>query len=1739
MAANRVQLEAILKFVGVQVNPGVFNQISRAAAGMPGPVQQFNRNLQQSVGVANNVNNSLQKTKNQLTGSERAARLFLQRMAQFAILLPTFATLNKSIQGGVKFLFDFDAAIKDIIRVDVGKLGDKFDDIAERAFKLSDAFGTSALEAANTIKVYTQAGFELEKATELARLSILATKASTLDAAGATEFLLAATKQFKLEGQDLERALDSLVAAEDLSALEAQDIADAFRTGGNSLAQFGKDINDGIALIAGLREQTRKSGNEIGTFFKTLQTRIFAAGESRAAIESLGVAVQNLDGTLRPTLDVLNDLKVSFDGMTESQVANAAKAIAGVRQFESLIGTINSLDRVNQLSAASSNSAGAARKKEEVDAQKLSRRLDELVVAGQKLAFALGEAGATDFFKNTLKTITSMVDGLTRVVTLLDSIKVPVLPILAPLALKAAGQVFGLGGPGGAGGRNAPGGGGGNLNAATTQNVAALQQMAASVSQLTQQLRVLTGVTGSQIQSQKASAAATQASIAASRLQVASHQQSTSWYAKSVTIYKGTVGSIQNAGARFAVQYALLTVGVTVITAGLNALSDRLLKSDSALVQFAGGLTETVASGGQLAGQFAALGGKAALTAGLLGSLSDSITKALAAIDDDVKASKEFVDTNLRSDRLRGAPRALSAGTEGLGFLQSLGKGIGGRTEQQANFDKIFKEAFQSLSGSTKTFIKDIQDLKEVLFDPSRGKETIRELVKLDSAAFVNKEALAELRNSYDENGKSTLAFRDQLNLFLHSLGQVDEEVDKATGMLKNLIFTFKDMKELQELIGFAQSVNKLGRALREASAAPEDFATGIDKMRLEAQYAKEDFADAQRSFEALRQSLVTQGSVEAGFSVEGANKFIGELSKLLDQSNAGAAISEFLSKRTTEEKAFAEEFLKIDEDRRNAVIKNVEATSSLENEIYKRGQENLKAQREAAFAAADALAKFKNELINVGTLEADTSLMSNITKLNSSDVKSVLAGTSELPKAIQEVINSTFVDGLKRAEMNLSQVADETANTITPIEVRMASLREEIAKLGNVQPNTEKAAKKEVLERELAARALDKQVAEQDGYIKSLEALRTLTTETKKAQEEAARAEAERLKKTEALTNATHDFAKSIKEVNKGFEEFVKQRIEDLAQKQASAYEEVKSAQQAVLGSTEALAGAYRDFISAVIQFNGVMAEAKVRANLLGRDIGILNGGIVTFQDRLTSLNDSFTSVLDDANMSLEQRIQLETELAQQTLSFLQQAQDEIVNAGLGIFGQSAEENQGLQRGIDGLAFVAEQLGGSFENFLNMDPQELDQLSQSLLNLPVEFRQSILDALSFLPSTASIGGFSVEQLQQAIGQIGAGVAPEQGLPAIADLTAQQVEQLKILSQLGTEQAKLQLSQVVAAYQALEKAQEQLDVAKIQEERAHEGFERVSAAVAAEMATIETGNLERRELLRQVMAANNADTLNSIENRAQLFAEQNSVFREVGNNIVQGIAQAINARMAQLEAQTALNNFNTMQDFGNQAKGYIPNFATGNLSPREAAGLLHAASREKKMMPHGARLAVANTHEAIIPMYKNFAGGNSEGSAIAASINSIRTLDQTMVAAIAASVSNTLSKISTDSGNEAALDKISGLLSDLNSSLIQVRDSNLVIKNNTTGLATTATSKAPGAAVAPAGQEVRISLQTNQNNTVTITGLENLRDQLQRALQETTSKQAAEQLEALMAQLDPVFQALNERGIISSFGQSR
>lgn len=1737
---NKINLQAVLQLNGVQINPAIFQKISRQTASLPANLQNVQRLLGQINGSAQTVGQSIGTIKQQLTASEKVSNLFVNRMAQFAVLLPIFSTLNKNLQGGVKYMADFEHEIRRIIALDPGKLGDKFDVIAKSALEIGQKFNQSSLEVVSSIKIFAQAGRSLTESIELANTAALAAQVTTLDLAQAQELLISTTQVFSREGVKAAQVLDAISKAEDISASDAIDFYEAFRTGGNALEFATESLEDTIGLIAGLREQSRKSGSEIGTFFKTISTRILAAGDSKSALEGLGVQVQNVDGSLRPLLAILNDTKVAFDGLSESEQVNAAKTIAGVRQFESFIATLSSLDKANQVSAEASNSAGRAEEKRAIIAESLKSKLEGLQVAFEGLVNAFGNAGLQDFFKDALKFGTLLLKTLGGAATLIDQIGGSITPILGLFAVKAAKNIFGLGGgASGVGAINSP------QIQATNTNTQALNLLTASVGKLT--------------------LATTNPSIAAKVAQTNPISGTGSFVNA-----RPFSPSIATGQGRFQSARDSLNTGASKIGDEFNKLNGtvKLVGTTLAGVFIAGPLSKIGGVLGEVSStalqtglSFSNISGKAGILAGTLTLAADTAIKFAQAVTEHNKAIDDQTKTENRSTGINQISK-LGGTNFGTTIVDNLTSSI---KQYKTSFGKdfiggindVFNDAFRGeAGGKLREFGLGVKDFQEIIANP----QFIQGLANNKDAIFANEEALTELKGSFDENGKATKSSAELLKLLYQALGVTAGGISEAIKQNKYLFKTLEDINQAQENLDLVSTFDALDAELKTLNTTAGEV-TGIDKLR-------QTFELLDGSIEGLiskREALSELGKLGklAGFTSKEFAGVFNELQLLLKlRQERGAqdpdvkdSFKDFFGRFTEEQNKSLQEFLKIDDETKKKTTEKAKAKGAVEQDIIennkKRTEELFKVTQDADAAAqdfSDGLAKistkltpdFLKELLNVKP--EDISKVLGERGPNKPKTGEDIPEKSKLSSRIKGIIVDSFDDGLGKAKQGLESAVQKNNTASKEFEGQIADITKRIEAFGNPAKDTTAAREREQLVIERSSILIKKKHAEDEGSLGVLQALLKVGEQERKAKDREIEATQKYAKELNEAANAQHDFKKSINDSNREFEQFKKQKIEDLLAKQAAAAQELGQATGEVISATSSVSDAYKEFKHVILDVNGAFAEAQITSNHFGRDIKILNGSIVGFDDRLSSLNKSFTSVLQDANITVQKRIELERQLANETLAFLQQAQSEISGAGTTVFGQSSQENQQLGKGIAGLTYVAQQLGGSFKNFLSLNGTQINQLGEKLLNLPVEFRQSILSALSSLPSTVSIGGFSVDQLKQAIGQVGAGVSDEAGLPSLEELTNQQVEQLKSLQGLAMQDAQTQLVQVIAAQQQLDAAKQQLDVAKIGQDRAAANLEQVSADVSEERAVLEFANQQRQELLTRLISTNDANVVRQIENEAGLFAEQNKVFYDVGKEIVAGIGSIVNAKLTAINTQTSVNqnpinqfNYATSQlpqNFSDTLTD-IPSFANGNLSPREAAGLLNAAAREKRAMPAGAGLAVANTSEAIIPMRnKGFIPNFADGSPIAAGVEAVRTLNQSVVAAISASITEAIGG-SSNNNNAELLSQTNNLLTEVRDQLRGISETNVAIQTNT------ASSDAGSTATAqPNARDVRIVLETNQNNTIQVTGLDKLREQLAAAVRDNVSQQTEQQLEPLLAQIDSVITVLRQRGLLSSFGQA-
>lgn len=154
-------------------------------------------------------------------------------------------------------------------------------------------------------------------------------------------------------------------------------------------------LEETLALMASTAEQTRLTFSEISNAFKTTMARTIRISgtedeiseedlaKTEKALRGVGIEVRNfITGELRPFIDIMDDLADLWDGLSDSQRGAIGDAMGGARQISTVMAAINVTDRRKELTAIAEASQGAAVEAQEVWAQSLEAKLQELTNAG-------------------------------------------------------------------------------------------------------------------------------------------------------------------------------------------------------------------------------------------------------------------------------------------------------------------------------------------------------------------------------------------------------------------------------------------------------------------------------------------------------------------------------------------------------------------------------------------------------------------------------------------------------------------------------------------------------------------------------------------------------------------------------------------------------------------------------------------------------------------------------------------------------------------------------------------------------------------------------------------------------------------------------------------------------------------------------------------------------------------------------------------------------------------------------------------------------------------------------------------------------------------------------------------------------------------------------------------------------------------------------------------------------------
>lgn len=301
---------------------------------------------------------------------------------------------------------DFQSTMSEVEAIS-GATANQMYDLTESAKAYGSTTKFTATEAGEAFKYMAMAGWKVtDMQAGIGGILNLAAAAGE-DLGTTSDIVTDALTAFGYGANQATRFSDVLAAASSNSNTNVAMMGETFKYVGTMAGTLGYDIED-VAVAAGAMANAGIKSSMAGTSLNTILTRLSTnTNGARDAIEDLGVSFFKQDGSARPLIDVMNDLRAATADMTTEEQTAFAKTVAGTTAQKGLNAILNASEEDwLKLSDAIYNADGAA-----------GRMADTMMdnLAGSITLFNSALEGVKDTLgERTEPYLRSAIDGLTE-----------------------------------------------------------------------------------------------------------------------------------------------------------------------------------------------------------------------------------------------------------------------------------------------------------------------------------------------------------------------------------------------------------------------------------------------------------------------------------------------------------------------------------------------------------------------------------------------------------------------------------------------------------------------------------------------------------------------------------------------------------------------------------------------------------------------------------------------------------------------------------------------------------------------------------------------------------------------------------------------------------------------------------------------------------------------------------------------------------------------------------------------------------------------------------------------------------------------------------------------------------------------------------------------------------------------------------------------------------------------------
>ena len=233
--------------------------------------------------------------------------------------------------------------------------------------------------------MFRKSGFNDSDAAMLAKVAaqyqnVADTAVSSEDAASSI------VSQIRAFGEDASFATTVIDAYNEVAnrfSVGTNDLSNAMEVASSGLATYGNEFSEILGLVTAGTEIMTGRSSQVARGLSTIAARIV---KNKDALAEYGITVENTDGSLKSTFDVLSELKPKWDSMTDAQRTALGDTIAGTNQYKVLAAVMSNFNTAVDANKTALSSSGSAAKENARYMESLESQITSVKAAFQDFA---------------------------------------------------------------------------------------------------------------------------------------------------------------------------------------------------------------------------------------------------------------------------------------------------------------------------------------------------------------------------------------------------------------------------------------------------------------------------------------------------------------------------------------------------------------------------------------------------------------------------------------------------------------------------------------------------------------------------------------------------------------------------------------------------------------------------------------------------------------------------------------------------------------------------------------------------------------------------------------------------------------------------------------------------------------------------------------------------------------------------------------------------------------------------------------------------------------------------------------------------------------------------------------------------------------------------------------------------------------------------------------------------------